>query len=130
MQTPWPPLLPLQVMAAYLSATADGGAGPLPTPPEDGAALASEAEFVAATSALARGLSQFGLTMGARQGMVVVVMGVGGWVGGWVGVVGWVGGGGGWGGGGDAELGVQLQAAAEVIRSVDVLDMSLALACR
>lgn len=58
------------MLAAYLAAQASGqqvptGASPTNTSGGGGqAAIASESEFVQATSALARGLHQFGLTMG------------------------------------------------------------------
>lgn len=56
------------MVSAYLAAQAAGQAAPLPAAAASEApagGIASEAEFVQATSALARGLTQFGLVMGA-----------------------------------------------------------------
>ena len=53
--------LSLQVMAAYIASQAAGGSGALPS---ENTSMATEAEFVAAVAALARGLYQFDIVMG------------------------------------------------------------------
>lgn len=57
--------LPWQVMAAYLASQAAGGTGALPS---ENSSMATEAEFVAATAALAQGLYQFDIVMGGCGG--------------------------------------------------------------
>ncbi len=59
-------------MAAYLASQAAGGTGAGGLPSES-SSLATEAEFVAATAALARGLYQFDIVMGepARKGRCI-----------------------------------------------------------
>ena len=63
------------VAAAYAAAQAGGSPAPAST---EGQSIASEAEFVEATGALARGLFQFDLAMGGWAGWWVGVWG--GWV--------------------------------------------------